>query len=217
MRYHPDYSPELEDGPARPRFCRRPTEYGPCGACQDCAPETDAEAETEEAPRLISTRWEIRNALAFFPNDRDAIPAGAAEDEHDVTALWPSLSIEGAIRTLGAAYPPERALTVAVATAEAIMARYVPPDEDEDEDEDEDRPELPMPPAEALAHARATRDWWMAAAARGARPSDAYMASQRHLVAGLASAIAAAVLGADPAEERRRQRADLLAALDVTP
>lgn len=214
MHYHPDYSPELEDGPARPRFCRRPTEYGPCGACQDCAPE-DAEAETEEAPRLTSTRWEIRNALAFFPADRDAIPAGAAEDEHDVTALWPSLSIEGAIRTLGAAHPPGRALAVAVATAEAIMSRYVPPDEDEDEDED--RPELPMPPAEALAHARATRDWWMAAAARGARPSDAYMASQRHLVAGLASAIAAAVLGADPAEERRRQRADLLAALEVTP
>jgi hypothetical protein len=108
-------------------------------------------------------------------------------------------------------------LAVAVATAEAIMDRYVPPDEDEDEDEDEDRPELPMPPAEALAHARATRDWWMAAAARGARPSDAYMESQRHLVAGLASAIAAAVLGADPAEERRRQRADLLAALEVVP
>lgn len=212
MRYHPDYSPELEDGPARPRFCRRPTEYGPCGACQDCAPE---DAETEEAPRLTSTRWEIRNALAFFPADRDAIPAGAAEDEHDVTALWPSLSIEGAIRTLGAAHPPGRALAVAVATAEAIMSRYVPPDEDEDEDED--RPELPMPPAEAIAHARATRDWWMAAAARGARPSDAYMASQRHLVAGLASAIAAAVLGADPTEERRRQRADLLAALEVTP
>lgn len=211
MRYHPDYSPELEDGPARPRFCRRPTEYGPCGACQDCAPETDAEAETEEAPRLISTRWEIRNALAFFPNDRDAIPAGAAEDEHDVTALWPSLSIEGAIRTLGAAYPPERALTVAVATAEAIMARYVPPDEDEE------RPEFPRPPAETFADACAARDWWMTVAARGERPSDAYMASQRHLVAGLASAIAAAVLGADPAEERRRQRADLLAALEVVP
>jgi hypothetical protein len=208
MRYHPDYSPELEDGPARPRFCRRPTEYGPCGACQDCAPE---DAETEEAPRLTATRAELRAALGFFPADRDALPAGAAEDELDVAALWPSLSVEGAIRTLGAAHPPERALAVAVATAEAIMARYVPPDEDED------RPELPMPPAEALAHACAARDWWMTVAARGERPSDAYMASQRHLVAGLASAIAAAVLGADPAEERRRQRADLLAALEVTP
>lgn len=208
MRYHPDYSPELEDGPARPRFCRRPTEYGPCGACQDCAPE---DAETEEAPRLTATRAELRAALGFFPADRDALPAGAAEDELDVAALWPSLSIGAAIRTLGAANPPERALAVAVATAEAIMARYVPPDEDEE------RPEFPRPPAETFADARATRDWWMAAAARGARPSDAYMASQRHLVAGLASAIAAAVLGADPAEERRRQRADLLAALDVTP
>jgi hypothetical protein len=57
----------------------------------------------------------------------------------------------------------------------------------------------------------------MTVAARGERPSDAYMASQRHHVAGLASALAAAVLGADPAEERRRQRADLLAALEVTP
>jgi len=211
MRYHPDYSPELEDGPARPRFCRRPTEYGPCGACQDCAPETDAEAETEEAPRLIATRAELRAALGFFPADRDALPAGAAEDELDVAALWPSLSIEGAIRTLGAAHPPERALAVAVATAEAIMARYVPPDEDEE------RPEFPRPPAETFADARAARDWWMTVAARGERPSDAYMASQRHHVAGLASALAAAVLDADPAEERRRQRADLLAALEVTP
>lgn len=208
MRYHPDYSPELEDGPARPRFCRRPTEYGPCGACQDCAPE---DAETEEAPRLTATRAELRAALGFFPADRDALPAGAAEDELDVAALWPSLSIEGAIRTLGAAHPPERALAVAVATAEAIMARYVPPDEDEE------RPEFPRPPAETFADACAARDWWMTVAARGERPSDAYMASQRHHVAGLASALAAAVLGADPAEERRRQRADLLAALEVTP